>query len=247
MKPHAHHTSLAFSFSAENQKKIKEILSKYPVGRQNSAVLPLLDLAQRQEGWVSQAAIEEIARLLNMPPLSVYEVASFYTMINLKPVGHYHVQVCGTTPCWLRGAGDLRAACEQRLGVKTGSGELTPDGLFCLSEVECLGACVDAPVVQINDDYYENLTPETIVQVLDQLTQKKIQNFDELVQKTHKASRSKARAVADVVEALSQPTEAHIKADIPQKKVRVRKISEKESVESYAPPKKRRLRMKVEE
>lgn len=160
----------AFRFSPENQKRIEDILKKYPKNQQASAVLPLLDLAQRQEsGWVSPAAIEEVARLLSMASIRVYEVASFYTMFNLKPMGKYHVQVCGTTPCWLRGAENIKQACEQRLGIKTGKGQITSDGFFSLSEVECLGACVNAPMVQINDEYYEDLTPESMVGLLDNL------------------------------------------------------------------------------
>lgn len=159
-----------FSFSPENQKKVDYYIAKYPLGRQASAVLPLLDLGQRQnDGWVSQSVIEEVARLLDMPSIRVHEVASFYTMFNLQPVGKFHVQLCGTTPCWLRGAADIRSACEKHLRLKTGAGEITPDGNFSLVEVECLGACVNAPMVQINDDYYEDLTPETMVEILDDL------------------------------------------------------------------------------
>lgn len=161
---------MGFSFTPENNEKVKAYLKKYPEGRQASAVLPLLDLAQRQSGgWLPQAAIEEVAAILSMPAIRVHEIATFYTMFNLKPVGKFHVQICGTTPCWLRGAGDIREACEQHLGIKTGSGQITVDGCFSLSEVECLGACVNAPVVQINDDYYEDLTVESTMQLLTDL------------------------------------------------------------------------------
>lgn len=159
-----------FVFNEENLKKVDHYISKYPKGRQASAVLPLLDIAQRQLGWVSQGVIEEVARILEMPAIRVHEVASFYTMFNLQPVGKFLVQVCGTTPCWLRGAEDIRRACEKHLGIKTGSGEITADGNFTLMEVECLGACVNAPMVQINDDYYEDLTPESMVELLDDLS-----------------------------------------------------------------------------
>lgn len=157
-----------FQFTAENLKKVSDFIAKYPHGRQASAVLPLLDLAQRQcGGWLPQPAIEEVARLLNMPSIRVYEVASFYTMFNLKPVGKYHLQLCGTTPCWLRGAGDLKSHCEQKWGMK--EGHVSSNGQFSLMEVECLGACVNAPVIQINDDFYEDLTPDLLEQILQKL------------------------------------------------------------------------------
>lgn len=161
---------IGFSFTPENTEKVKSYIKKYPEGRQASAVLPLLDLAQRQSGgWLPQAAIEEVASILSMPAIRVHEIATFYTMFNLKPVGKFHVQVCGTTPCWLRGAAEIQEACEKHLGVRAGSGQITADGCFTLSEVECLGACVNAPVVQINDDYYEDLTVESTLQILTDL------------------------------------------------------------------------------
>jgi NADH-quinone oxidoreductase E subunit len=145
-----------FAFTPENLEKAKAHIAKYPPGRQQSAVLPLLDLAQRQSGgWLPLAAMHAVADLLQMPRIRVYEVATFYTMFNLKPVGRWLLQVCTTTPCWLRGSDDLVAACEQRLGI--GLGGTTADGLFTLVEVECLGACVNAPILQVNDDFYEDL------------------------------------------------------------------------------------------
>jgi NADH-quinone oxidoreductase subunit E len=157
-----------FRFSSENMEKIKAHIAKYPVGRQASAVIPLLDIGQRQNGgWVSQGVIEEIARILSMPAIRVHEVAAFYTMFNLKPVGKHHIQLCGTTPCWLRGAADLKKACMNRLNIDEGG--VSADGKFSLIEVECLGACVNAPVVQINDDFFEDLTPESFVQLIDNL------------------------------------------------------------------------------
>ncbi len=144
-----------FAWSAENQAVVTDTLSKYPDNRAASAVIPMLDLAQRQEGWVSRAAIEVIADQLDMAPIRVMEVASFYTMFNLAPIGKYHVQVCGTTPCWLRGVDQVYAALKEECGI--GNGQTSEDGLFTVTEVECLGACVNAPMVQINDDYYEDL------------------------------------------------------------------------------------------
>ncbi len=161
-----------FSFSADATKTIDTILSHYPIDRKASAVLPLLDLAQRQcNGWLPAAAIHAVADKLDMPFIRVYEVASFYTMFNLKPVGQYHVKVCGTTPCWLRGAEDVMSACKSHLGIQ--KDETTSDNLFTLSEFECLGACVNAPVIQINDDYIEDLTPEKMIALLDDLKSSK--------------------------------------------------------------------------
>jgi NADH dehydrogenase (ubiquinone) flavoprotein 2 len=162
-----------FEFSSENKKKIKEIIARYPEGRQASAVLPLLDLAQRQSaGWLPREAMDKVADILEMPAIRVYEVATFYSMFNLTPCGKYLLQVCTTTPCWLRGGGDVLAQCKEYLGI--GLDETTPDGLFTLKEVECLGACVNAPIVQINDDFYEDLTPESMTKILDTLSSGKI-------------------------------------------------------------------------
>ena len=145
-----------FAFSAGNLAAAKAFVAKYPAGYQASAVLPLLDLAQRQnDGWLPQAALEYVADFLGMPSIRVYEVATFYTMLNLAPVGRHHVQVCTNISCWLRGADAIVEACRNTLGI--GFGETTRDGEFTLSEVECLGACVNAPMMQINDDYYEDL------------------------------------------------------------------------------------------
>ena len=155
----------AFAFTPENRAKADAVTAKYPAGCQASAVLPLLDLAQRQNGgWISQAVMEHVAELLDMASIRVYEVATFYTMLNLEPVGRYHVQLCRTTPCWLRGSDALRDACREELGI--GLGETTGDGLFTLTEVECLGACVNAPMVQINDHFYEDLDPARMKDIL---------------------------------------------------------------------------------
>lgn len=158
----------SFAFTPENLDEAKRIIAKYPPGRQASAVMPLLDLAQRQHGgWLPRAAIEYVADLLTMPSIRVWEVATFYTMYNLKPVGKHLVQVCTTTPCWLMGSDEVVAACRRKLGI--GFGETTPDGLFTLLEVECLGACVNGPMIQINDDYYEDLDGPRTEALLDAL------------------------------------------------------------------------------
>jgi NADH-quinone oxidoreductase subunit E len=158
----------SFVFAPEYMARAEQAIAKYPPGRQASAVLPLLDLAQRQSGgWLPRAAMDEVARILDMAPIRVYEVATFYTMFNLAPVGRYHIQLCRTTPCWLRGAEELRHTCERKLGI--GLRQRTADGLFSLVEVECLGACVNAPVVQINDDFYEDLDASALERLLDAL------------------------------------------------------------------------------
>jgi NADH-quinone oxidoreductase subunit E len=157
-----------FAFTPENLERAKRIMAKYPPGRQSSAVLALLDLAQRQNGgWLPRVAMDYVAGLLDMAPIRVYEVATFYTMFNLKPVGRYHLQVCRTTPCWLRGADELTETCKRKLGI--GLKGCTDDGKFSLIEVECLGACVNAPVVQINDDFYEDLDPQKLEAIVDAL------------------------------------------------------------------------------
>jgi len=158
----------SFAFTPDNLARAKGIIAKYPPGQQASAVLPLLDLAQRQQGtWLPRAAMDMVAEMLAMAPIRVYEVATFYTMLNLRPVGRHHFQVCTTTPCWLRGSDEIVKTCERRLGI--GIGEVTPDGLFSLIEVECLGACVNAPIIQVNDDFYEDLdgaSTEALIEAL---------------------------------------------------------------------------------
>ncbi len=156
----------AFAFNAENVERLDKIISHYPEGRGSSAVIAALDLAQRQNGgWLPLAAIEHVAGTLGMPKIRVLEVATFYSMFNLKPVGRYFVQVCRTTPCWLRGSDDLTKAAIAAAGC--GLGENSEDGLLTVVEVECLGACCNAPMVQINDDYYEDLTPEKLTELLE--------------------------------------------------------------------------------
>jgi NADH-quinone oxidoreductase subunit E len=162
-----------FRWTDENARKAEDIIARYPPGRQMSAVIPLLDMAQRQvgaetntQGWLPIPVMEFVGRELDMPYVRVLEVATFYTMFNLEPVGRFHVQVCGTTPCMLRGSDDVFEACYKR-GLR--KGHTTEDGLFTLSEVECLGACANAPMVQINDDNYEDLTEASITAILDAL------------------------------------------------------------------------------
>jgi NADH-quinone oxidoreductase E subunit len=157
----------SFAFTAENAAKAKAFIARYPAGRQRSAVLPLLDLAQRQVGWVTRAAMDAVAEMLDMPNILVYEVATFYSMYNLRPVGRHHVQICTNLPCILRGSGEVTEACTRELGI--GFGEITPDGLFSMAEVECLAACVNAPVIWIADDFYEDLDAESTRQLLQAL------------------------------------------------------------------------------
>jgi NADH-quinone oxidoreductase subunit E len=157
----------SFEFSAENLAKAKQIIARYPEGRQASAIMPLLDMAQRQSGWLPRAAIIFVADMLEMAHIRAFEVATFYTMYNLAPVGEHLVQVCTTTPCWLRGSADIVGACEKHLGIKTG--ETTADGKVTLREVECLGACVNAPLMQVGDDYYEDLDAASTVKILKEL------------------------------------------------------------------------------
>ena len=151
--PHVAH----FAFTPESLAKAKELMANYPPGRQASAVIAVLDLAQRQQGWLPRVAMDEVAKLLDMAPIRVYEIATFYTMFQLKPRGKYLLQVCTTTPCWLRGSEAVMKACQHAADGET----------FSVQEVECLGGCVNAPVVQINDDFYEDLDEASINMVLD--------------------------------------------------------------------------------
>ena len=157
-----------FEFTPENLDRAEAHIAKYPPGRQASAVLPLLWIAQEQHGgWLPRAAMDHVARILEMPPIRVYEVATFYTMFNLRPVGRYLLQACTTTPCWLRGSDAVVQACRSKLGIDVGG--TTADGLFTLVEVECLGACVNAPILQVNDDFYEDLDAPATEALLDAL------------------------------------------------------------------------------
>ncbi|MCA3358825.1 MAG: NAD(P)H-dependent oxidoreductase subunit E [Roseomonas sp.] len=172
MSAPAHKEPDSFAFDAESEAKIATILKRYPQGKQASAVIPLLYVAQRQMGrltgsaWVPRVAMDVIADRLSMPPIRVYEVATFYFMFNMKPIGRHHLQLCGTTPCMLRGSDDVLRACKDAGGLK-GVGDTSADGMFTLTEVECLGACVNAPILQIDDDYYEDLDYESTVKLLE--------------------------------------------------------------------------------
>ena len=157
-----------FAFTPENLTRASAFIARYPKGKQQSAVMPILDLAQRQHrGWLPRAAMDAVAELLGMARIRVYEVATFYSMFNLDPIGEHHVRVCTTTPCQLRGSGEVLEACEKTLGI--GLGETSEDGKFSLGEVECLGACVNAPVLQIGDDYYEDLDADKAAAILEAL------------------------------------------------------------------------------
>uniref|UniRef100_U5ET61 Putative nadh:ubiquinone oxidoreductase ndufv2/24 kd subunit n=1 Tax=Corethrella appendiculata TaxID=1370023 RepID=U5ET61_9DIPT len=159
--------NIPFEFTPENQKRVKAILNIYPEGHKRGAMIPLLDLAQRQYGWLPISAMHKVAEILGLPNMRVYEVATFYTMFMRKPTGKYHIQVCTTTPCWLMGSDDILNACKKNLGI--GVGETTSDKKFTISEVECLGACVNAPMIAVNDDYYEDLSVNDTEEILNDL------------------------------------------------------------------------------
>jgi NADH-quinone oxidoreductase subunit E len=163
-----------FAFDAESEAEIERIVARYPTGKQASAVLPLLWLVQKQmkrqtdSAWVPLAGMDAVAHRLDMAPIRVYEVATFYFMFNTKPVGKFHLQVCTTTPCWLRGSDAIVQACKDAAGV-TEFGQTSADGMFTMTEVECLGACVNAPILQVDDDFYEDMDADRTKQLLDEL------------------------------------------------------------------------------
>lgn len=164
--------NIPFEFSAENLKRAEEIITKYPPQYKKGACMPLLDLGQRQLGFTSISVMNYVAKLLDMPPMRVYEVATFYTMYNRKPMGKYNLQICTTTPCQLCGSDEIMEAVTSHLKIKPG--QTTPDNLFTLHEVECLGACVNAPMLAVNDDYYEDLTGSKTIDLLKQLQAGKV-------------------------------------------------------------------------
>lgn len=156
----------SFAFTPASMNDVEFWLAKYPADRKASAVIPLMWIVQKQEGWVSEPAIRVLADMLGMAQIRVLEVATFYTMFHLEPVGKHHFQLCGTTPCMLRGSEDLKTVCKSRIGEKH---EVSADGMFSWEEVECLGACVNAPVIAIDDRYHEDLTPAALEALLDDL------------------------------------------------------------------------------
>ena len=163
----ATHQPEGFAFTPANLEWANAQIKKYPDGRQASAVLPILWRAQEQVGgWLPEPALRYVADMLGLAYIRIYEIATFYTMFNLAPVGRHYVQVCGTTPCWLRGADEIKDTCRRLIGA---AGQVTEDGLFSWTEVECLGACVNAPVVQIDKDYYEDLVPKSLERILKEL------------------------------------------------------------------------------
>jgi NADH-quinone oxidoreductase subunit E len=163
-----------FEFDAESEKEIAWHVAKYPPGKQASAVIPVLYVVQKQmkrqtgSAWLPIVAMDAAAARLGMAPIRVYEVATFYFMFNLRPIGKYHLQVCTTTPCWLRGSDAVTAACREHTGIQNFGGT-SDDGLFSMTEVECLGACVNAPILQVDDDFYEDMDAERVKQLLDAL------------------------------------------------------------------------------
>ena len=185
----------SFAFTRENEAEIKRIVAKYPKGRQASAVMPLLDLAQRQhDNWIPMKAIELIAKKLDMAEIRVLEVATFYTMFNLKPVGKYFLQACTTTPCWLRGSDNMMRCIKDRYGIS--SGETSECGRFTLLEVECLGACVNAPILQVNDDFYEDLDYASTGALLDSLEADEPLPFGSVTGRSASESASGATSLA---------------------------------------------------
>jgi NADH-quinone oxidoreductase subunit E len=162
-----HEQPASFAFTAENKARVEKEIAKYPAGRQASAVIAALWIGQEQEGWVTKPMIEAVARMLDMPFIRVLEVATFYTMFNLEPVGKHKVQVCTTTPCWLRGSDEVVKACKKHIAEKQHT--ISKDGKFSWEEVECLGACVNAPMIQIDGDTYEDLDGPTTEKILQEL------------------------------------------------------------------------------
>jgi len=163
---------LTFNFNRENLAKAKKIIKMYPSNFKESSIMPLLSIAQSQNhGWLPKKAIEYVSDFIEVPEIKVLEIATFYSMYNLSPVGKFHIEVCTTTPCMLRGSDSMLNLCKKKLGLKID--EITEDGLYSLGRVECLGACVNAPVVKINENYYEDLDSESLSKLLDSLKMNK--------------------------------------------------------------------------
>ncbi len=161
----------SFAFDADSEAELTKIVARYPAGKQASAVIPALYIVQNQmkrqtgSAWVPVKGMDAVGARLGMAPIRVYEVATFYFMFNMKPVGKYHLQLCTTTPCWLRGSDDVTAACRKATGIE-GWGETSADGLFTMTEVECLGACVNAPILQVDNDFYEDMDAGKVTELL---------------------------------------------------------------------------------
>lgn len=190
-----HHpeTHKPFTFSSETEEAIAWWEKKYPTDRRQSVVIPALWITQKQnDGWLSEPALRAVAERVGMPYIRVYEVATFYTMFNLEPVGRYHLQVCGTTPCMLRGSESLIELCREKIGPQ---GSVSSDGLFSWIEVECLGACVNAPMIQINDYYYEDLTPDSLAKIMTDFREGKTPEPGPYVDRDASAPKGNARVL----------------------------------------------------
>jgi len=198
----AEYQPASFEFTPENLEEAAKIIAKYPAGKQQSALMPLLTLAQQQHyNWLPVAAMDYVAAMLGIPPMRAYEVATFYTMYNLKPVGKYFIEVCTTTPCWLRGSDGIVQACRDELGVEVG--ETTQDGKFTLVEVECLCACANAPMIQIGQHYYEDLTPDSMRSIIRNL------RFDRPVQPGPQSGRKCSEPAGGLTSLTTRFAEAH--------------------------------------
>lgn len=184
----------SFAFSNETMEQVRWWMAKYPPERKASAVIPVMWLVQKQEGWVSEPAIQAIAKLLEMPSIRVLEVATFYTMFHLQPVGRHHLQVCGTTPCMLRGSEELKSLCKRRIGP---AHAVTADGIFSWEEMECMGACVNAPIVAIHDYYYEDLTVDALEALMDKLARGERIEPGSAIQRQTSAPEGGAKTLTD--------------------------------------------------
>ncbi|GBR10683.1 NADH-quinone oxidoreductase chain E [Gluconacetobacter liquefaciens NRIC 0522] len=192
----------SFAFDAESEEQIAAILAKYPPERKASGTLPLLYVVQKQMGrqtgsaWVPRVAMDEVAHRLEVAPIRVYEVATFYLMFNTKPIGRYHLQVCTTTSCWLRGSDDVVAACKKATGID-GFGQSSADGLFTLTEVECLGACANAPILQVDDDFYEDLDGPRTIELIEALRRGERPTPGPTIDRVNSAPAGGRRTLAD--------------------------------------------------
>ena len=184
----------SFAFSNETMEQVRWWMAKYPPERKQSAVIPVLWLVQKQEGWVSEPSIRAVAELLDMPTIRVLEVATFYTMFHLQPVGEHHLQVCGTTPCMLRGSEELKAVCKRRIGP---AHHVTEDGKFSWEEMECMGGCVNAPIVAIHDYYYEDLTAEAFEGLMDKLARGEAIEPGSVIKRSASAPEGAAKTLND--------------------------------------------------